>query len=140
MLAVDREPAAIDLLLQRVPPTDRHRLETLVRAFEDLIFPPDVDLINASYSLPFCPPDEFDRLWNRLGAAIRSEGRFAGHFFGDRDEWADDPGITVHSIEEVRAALHAFEIESLLEEDEDGALATGEPKHWHLFSVVAKKR
>lgn len=46
----------------------------------------------------------------------------------------------MHSIEEVRAALHGFEIESLLEEDHDGSLCTGEPKHWHLFSVVAKKR
>jgi hypothetical protein len=48
----------------------------------------------------------------------------------------------VHSIEEVRAALRGFKIESMLEEEEeeDGALVTGEPKHWHIFSEVAKKR
>jgi hypothetical protein len=40
----------------------------------------------------------------------------------------------VHSIEDVRAAFREFEIESLLEEDYDGSLCTGEPKHWHLFS------
>jgi tellurite methyltransferase len=36
--------------------------------------------------------------------------------------------------------LSGFKVEWLLEEERDGHTATGEPKHWHVFHIVAFKR
>ena len=41
---------------------------------------------------------------------------------------------------EVDDLLGGYEIEQLIEIDEDGPTATGADKHWHLFHVVARKR
>lgn len=139
VLAVDQQPAAHRLLRSRVPDEDQQRLEMVLSAFEEFSFPNGVDLVNASYSLPFCPPDQFGAFWESLSDAIRPGGRFAGHFFGDRDEWVGDPTINFHTAEEARAALAAYEIEYWLEEDEDGTVASGDPKHWHLYHIVARK-
>jgi SAM-dependent methyltransferase len=140
VLAVDHQPASIELLESRVTLEDKPRLKTLLTSFEDLAFPDDVDLINASYSLPFCPPDEFESFWERLVASIRPGGRLSGHLFGDRDEWVGDPTINFHTVEEAQAALQAFEVEHWLEEDEDGTVSSGDPKHWHLFHIIARKK
>ncbi|MFH7029096.1 MAG: class I SAM-dependent methyltransferase [Heteroscytonema crispum UTEX LB 1556] len=58
VLAIDGEVEAINRLLNR-PSINREFLETRVTRFENLILPDAVDLINASFSLPFCPPEFF---------------------------------------------------------------------------------
>jgi tellurite methyltransferase len=55
VLAIDGDRDALDRLRQRQD-IDRTYLETRTQRFEDLTLPPDVDLVNASFSLPFCPP------------------------------------------------------------------------------------
>jgi SAM-dependent methyltransferase len=140
VLAVDQQPAGFKLLESRVPAADSARMELSLTPFEELEFPASVDLINASYSLPFCPPEHFEVFWQRLVDSIRPGGRFAGHFFGDRDEWVGDPTINFHTVDEVHEALATFEIEYWLEEDEDSTVASGDPKHWHLYHIVARKR
>jgi len=46
--------------------------------------------------------------------------------------------MTFHSEEQVRNLLQAFEIEHFHEMDEDGD-AVSRPKHWHIFTVIARK-
>ena len=48
--------------------------------------------------------------------------------------------MSFHSRDEVLALLRGLEIEHLDEVDEDGQTAVGDPKHWHVFHVVARKR
>ena len=67
------------------------------------------------------------------------DGRFAGNFFGLNDSWAGNKEMTFHSAEEVRKLFRNFEIEVFDERDEDGSTASGEEKHWHVYSVIAKK-
>lgn len=43
-----------------------------------------------------------------------------------------------HTRSEVDELLRDFEIEQLVEIEEDGTTAIGEAKHWHLFHVVAR--
>ena len=131
VLAVDGESAAIKRLMEKVP------IEAQVARFEDVILP-DADLIHASYSIPFCHPDHFPELWKKIRNALNSGGRFAGQFFGVHDTWANEPDMTFHTEEQVRAMLDGLEIEIFHEEDADGRSASG-PKHWHVFTVVAKK-
>ncbi len=139
VLATDAEPAAFAHLWPRVPAAAQDRLATTLALFEDTTFPP-CDLVNASFALPFCAPCHLSGLWARIVAAIRPGGRFAGQFFGDRDSWASRPDRTHHTQEEVEELLAGFDIEMLRIEERDDPPDKREPKHWHLFHLVARKR
>lgn len=138
--AIDREPDGIRRLIGSVPVEHCHLLQTLVSPFERLRELPACDLINASYSLPFCAPDHFHVLWQAVVSALRPRGRFAGNLFGERDGWARDTRMTFHTRAEVEQLLDSFKVEHLHEEERDGATALGDAKHWHAFHIVARKR
>jgi len=138
VLAIDGEPGAIRGLTQKVSEEYRDRLETQVAKFEDVSLR-EADLIHASLSLPFCPPDHFPGLWEKIVSAIQPGDRFAGHFFGVRDSWSNEPDMTFLTEDQVRALFTGFAIESFQEMDEDGSATSG-PKHWHKFTVIARKK
>lgn len=138
VLAIDGQHTAITRLEAKIPIELQARLNTQVAKFENVVLSP-VDLILACLSIPFCEPEHFDRLWDKIVNSVMLEGRFAGQFFGVRDSWAVNTDMTFHTEEQVRAMLEEFEIESFNEQDEDGHATSG-PKHWHVFTVVAKKR
>ncbi|MEP7137541.1 MAG: class I SAM-dependent methyltransferase [Chloroflexota bacterium] len=137
VLAVDGEFAGIKRLMDKVPQGAQVHLQTQVAKFEEVKLPP-ADLIHASYSIPFCHPDHFPALWEKISTALNPGGRFAGQFFGVRDSWADNKDMTFHTEEQVRAMLNGFETEHFHEQDEDGQAASG-PKHWHVFTVIARR-
>ncbi len=137
VIAIEREPEAIDRLLALVGPASK-RLETRVASFTEVAWP-ECDLVNASYSLPFCPPGEFEAFWRRIVDSLRPGGRFCGQLFGVHDEWAGT-GLVALTRAEVERLLEPFEVEMLDEVDQAGSTATGGWKHWHLFHVVARKR
>lgn len=139
VLAVDGEREAIAQLNQRSG-IDLSRLETRVQPFESLILPTAVDLINASFCLPFCPPDQFPTLWQKIVTALRPGGRFCGHLFGDRDSWTKYPNRTHHTRSQVDELLLPFEIEQLEEEEHPGKTALGEEKYWHIYNIVARRK
>jgi len=139
VLATDAEPAAFKHLWPRVPAAEQARLTTIVATFENTELP-SCDLVNASFALPFCAPRHLPASWARIVAAIRQGGRCAGQFFGDRDSWASRADRTHHTHDEVMALLAGFDIEMLRIEERDDPPDVREPKHWHLFRVVARKR
>jgi tellurite methyltransferase len=141
VLALDGTAEAIERLRQRQDFSGREwsRLETCVARFEAAEWP-ETDLVNSSFALPFCPPQAFPSLWRRIETSLRAGGRFSGQLFGDRDEWSDEGDLTFHSRDEVKALLAGFEVERFDEIEEDGATATGKPKHWHLFHIVARRK
>ena len=137
VLAIDSEPAAIARVRSKVPAEYESRLETRVASFGGLDLPP-ADLVYAGFSLPFCPPAAFDRLWSNIAASLRPGARFAGQLFGNRDSWFGSPGMTFHTSEQVAGLLiHAFEVESLQEDENDRPAFSG-PKHWHVFHILAR--
>ena len=138
VLAIDGEPASIEHLLAKISKEQQTRLQTQVSKFEDVVLSP-VDLLHASLSLPFCPPEHFDAFWLKVVDAVKPGGLFAGQFFGVRDSWANEPDMTFHTEEQVRRMLEDFEIKYFHERDEDGDAVSG-PKHWHVFTVIAKKK
>lgn len=139
VIAVDGEPEAIARLRQRQD-INRTYLETRVQRFENLALPPQVDLINASFCLPFCLPDHFPVLWEEITSALKPGGRFCGHLLGDRDTWTQYVDISYHTRQQVDQLLVPFEIELFDEEDHPGKTALGDEKHWHLFNIVARMR
>lgn len=139
VLAIDGQGEAFERMLARPDIVNVELLETKIAKFQDINWPEN-NLVNASFCLPFCPPESFPELWNKIVESIRFGGRFSGQLFGDRDDWAKIPTNSHHTQEEVEKLLEPFEIEVFNIEEQDGKTALDEPKHWHIFHIVAKKR
>jgi SAM-dependent methyltransferase len=139
VVAIDPCRDGIDRLLSRVEEDHRSRLDVRLEQVEDADLPM-APLVNVSFSIPFFDPTRFDEFWPRLVRAVAPGGRFAGQFFGDRDDWASIPGRLHHTREQVDRLLAPFHVEQLDEIERDGKDAFANPKHWHVYHVVARKR
>jgi SAM-dependent methyltransferase len=136
VIAIDGEEEAMARLAARTD-LDHSLVTTQVGRFEDATWP-TVDLVNSSFSLPFISAEDFGAVWDRIVGSLRAGGRFCGQLFGDRDTWAAE-GVTCFTRVEVEALLASLTAELLDEEERDSADALGNPKHWHLFHVVARR-
>lgn len=136
--AIDVEQDAFARLERSVPAKERVRLTWALRQFEGIDLP-KANLANASFSLPFCHPGMFPRLWQSLVSALYPGGIFAGHLFGDRDSWSGRAEMTILSRLEVARLLEGWDVIELRETEWDGETALGQPKHWHLFEIVARR-
>jgi tellurite methyltransferase len=137
VMAVDYEPEALEITRSRLPEgADVHLVKS---QFQDLgLEPASFDLIVASFSLFFLRSWEFTTFWQRLVKALKPGAIFAGQLLGVNDDWAGR-GYTVHSRSEVEMLLRPFETLYLEEAERDGETMLREPKHWHVFHVVARK-
>lgn len=142
--AFDLNEEAINACRERFNATDR---VVLSRASFETFDYPRASLVLASASLFFCPAEVFDDAWKRIVASIDQGGVFVGTFLGPNDTWArtiEEPTafgtVLPLSEAEVRALFTGFDIVRWEERDEDGQTALGDEKHWHLFSVVARKK
>ena len=84
VIAIDSEKVAFDLMLKR-PEIIKHQghLKTIQSTFQNLDFKdvPLVDIVVASFSIPFCPPKYFDRFWQNLVSKIKPGGYFIGNIY-----------------------------------------------------------
>lgn len=133
--ANDAEPEALELLKHRLPSSGKVHL--LPGRFEELELP-EVDVVVAGFSLFFLDAPSFYAFWQRVVRSVRPSGLFAVQFLGPNDDWAERD-YAVHDADEVRALFHGWEILYWEEAERDGETAVGEPKHWHIFHVVARK-
>lgn len=154
LLVSDGSAKGIDILLDSLHPAEHSRLCAVQCMMELLpeiyattipiglreVPTPQVDLINASFSLPFCSPRGLTTLWAWIAAHIRTGGRFAGQLFGDRDTWAHARKTTGISRTTLNRMFENFVFEELREEEKDDRTTMGELKHWHVFHIVARKR
>jgi tellurite methyltransferase len=138
VLAIDAQAEAIERLLAR-DDLDLGALEVRAERFEDAVLPP-AHLVNSSFALPFCEPVAFPAVWARVVDSLPAGGRFCGQLFGDRDGWSEQRDLTFLARDQALELLREFELERFEEIEEDGQTALGEPKRWHLFHVVARKR
>jgi trans-aconitate methyltransferase len=136
--AIDAEGHGIETLLRAAPAAARPALQTEVARIEDLKRIPVCDLLWAGWSLPYCPPEHWARVWRRVVEAIKPGGRFAGDFFGLDHGWADETGMTCLNEPSVRALFGALQIESCIREEGTRCVG-GETVRWQAFSVVARK-
>jgi SAM-dependent methyltransferase len=139
VLAIDGNAAAFEQMKQRSDLKNLELLTIKIAKFSEANWP-EADLINASFSLPFCPPEQFPNLWEKIVGGLRSGGRFSGQLFGDRDDWASIPTHSHFTEEQVKKLLEPFQIEMFTVEEVDGKTALQEPKHWHIFHIVAQKK
>lgn len=138
--AFDSDAGGIDRLRARAGDVAGSRLRAEVATFHEVRLEAGADLVFAGYALPFARPEDFDEAWSRLTDALAVGGRFAGHLFGERDDWADLPDRTHHTREQVEALLaEGFEVEKLEELEKDRKMASGQVKHWHIFEIIARR-
>jgi len=138
VLAIDKEENAIDATRSKVPES-LGKLQMQLIQFERITHLPVATLISSNLSLPFCRPDKFMSLWRTIKQSIFIGGRFSGDFFGNRDAWASNAGMTFHTLENVKKLFDEFEIEYFYEREGNGPTATSGMKYWHSFSVIAKR-
>jgi hypothetical protein len=98
----------------------------------------NADIVNASFALPFVPPDRFPGLWQRIAGSLGPGGYFAGQIFGPDDDWAA-PDLSIYDRTGVDQLFQGFSLIRCEEINRDGKDARGNPKHWHMFHIVARK-
>lgn len=137
VIAVDKHD--VTQLIGKELPKDT-RFKYILSSFEDFDFPVDTfDLINAQFVLPFINPKSFDAVLENIYNSLKSDGIVTGQFFGDRDEWRNNPEMTFTSRTQVENLLKKYKTISLEEEERDSVTAVGEMKHWHLFHFIVQK-
>ena len=139
VLAVDSEPAAIESLRRQVPAEAGQRLFCRVAAMETLDPLPPAELVNASFSLFLLPPAAFAATWARIRAGLPAGGLFCGQLLGPGDDWAGDPGLTVHPTAALEPLLEGYRVLDRREERSDTTTPKGDRKHWHLHHLVLRR-
>jgi SAM-dependent methyltransferase len=137
VVAVDAEPEALRHLAARELPGT---ITPIVARLEEVPLPLGVQLVNSSFAMPLCEPERFHELWTRIREELPAGGRFSGQWYGPRDSWVGRPGITFLEQNQAMALLDGLEIEMFEEEEADSVTPRGNPKHWHIFHIVARKR
>src|SRR5262245_16988299 len=138
VVAIDQEPEAIAQVISRVAPEHQSRLATQLLSFEQVELAGS-DFIWAGLSLPFCPPEHFPRLWDKIVASLRAGGRFAGDFFGVRHAWANQKEMTFHTVEQITALCEPLQIEYFITEEGERVTARDGLQPWHAYAVIARK-
>lgn len=140
VIALDQEKNALDILKSKSLRKYRHKLileENLIQNYK--IENNTYDLINASYSLPFCNKSDFLKVWKNIQKGLKSNGLFSGQIFGTSDDWSDIKDMSFFTNEEVDDLIIDYIPEYYVEVDEKGLIADGSEKHWHLFNIVLRK-
>ncbi|HKV89186.1 MAG TPA: class I SAM-dependent methyltransferase [Candidatus Dormibacteraeota bacterium] len=133
--AVDSSPSAIEAL-GRLP---QRNLRIVASAAQDFA-PSSYDLVNAQFSLPFVAPAAFEPTVERMKCCVKPGGVLAMTFFGPHDEWnTPDSRLTFTTRQEIERLFAGWELIELTEAEEDGRVATGGPKHWHTFQLIARR-
>ena len=137
--AIDAEAQALEVLEESTPRAWRPRLTTRMARLETTILPV-ADLVNASFSLFFAErPVVVAGLLRRIRAALAPGGRFAGQLLGPRDSWVASGRAVGCDRTELDHLLRGFALERLVMEEDDSVTPMGEPKHWHIWHINARK-
>jgi SAM-dependent methyltransferase len=152
VVALDASGEGLSRLRASLPPGDAARVRTVEMTLEavardlplalapaGIARAPRFDLVNGSFALPFCDEAAFPHLWAFVRSALATGGRFAGQFFGDRDEWARVNPRRHVSRDEALALLDGLTLEHFDEVEKEGSDALGGMKHHHLFHIVARR-
>jgi SAM-dependent methyltransferase len=138
VIAVDKEPEAEQIIIKRFSEFHGNKLITNLQAMENIVIP-KVTLVNTSFSLPFCNPDNFPELWTKITSSITTGGMFCGQLFGEDDGWTTNKEMTFHHRSSIDSLFKNFRIHFLHEENSISNTNSGEVKNWHVFHLVAVK-
>jgi SAM-dependent methyltransferase len=138
VIAFDKEARAIDICNYRFSKNPGFRASVCL--MEEFAFS-EAGLVLASNSLFFCQPERFDETIHKMLSNLVSGGIFLGDFVGPEDSWVHSPNHSVHAVtkDTLDVLFCDFDILALHERDELATTALGNMKHWHTFTVLARK-
>lgn len=138
VLGIDREDVE-ERIRKRLTEEQQLSFKFELQDFENLKIK-KTDLIIANFSLSFCNNNKFKETWKIIKESIRAEGYFVGNFLGNRDSWTKTKSeMTFFTKKQVENLFIDFKFEKFDEIEVDKPTARGNPKHWHIFNVIAKK-
>ncbi|EON17924.1 type 12 methyltransferase [Cupriavidus sp. GA3-3] len=132
VLAIDKDPTVVAHLRTRA---GGGRLSAVCADFQEVPLP-RVSLIHAGYALQYVHPASFADLWRRIAAALYPDGVFAGHFFGEKDQFAKHDQFSVFRSEALQELFAEWRTEHW--EEFYGPGHRDPSRWWHFFTVVAK--
>ncbi len=101
------------------------------------------DLIYSRYSLSFCQKKDWAKVWKVVLNSLKKGGHLSIHLFGVNDDFKDSKRhgkMTLFSNTEVDELLKDFDVLFRHEDEHDAKSKVGQMKHWHVFTIVAKKK
>ena len=135
VLAIDRQLNQ-DFILNRLSDDEKKLISFMESSFEDIELP-KTWLLTAFFSIPFCNPNNFDELWNKIYNSIEDDGYFVGQLFGDRDAWNVVDSINTFPIDKVKDYLKKYRIIKL---EEVEYVRESDNKKWHFYDIIAQKK
>lgn len=135
VLAIDRQLNQ-DFILNRLSDNEKKMISFKESSFEDVELP-RTNLLTAFFSIPFCNPNNFDELWNKIYNSIEDDGYFVGQLFGDRDSWNVVDSINTFPIDKVKDYLKKYRIIKL---EEVEYVRESDNKKWHFYDIIAQKK
>ena len=135
VLAIDRQLNQ-DFILNRLSDDEKKLISFKENSFEYIELP-KTQLLTAFFSIPFCNPNNFDELWNKIYNSIEDNGYFVGQLFGDRDAWNVVDSINTFSIDKVKEYLKKYRIIKL---EEVEFIRESDNKKWHFYDIIAQKK
>lgn len=139
--ALDGEAEAFDFVRTNCKKRGISDPKFVVSKFEEMNLKDPFDLINASLALPFIKPENLEKVWRYIVQHIKEEGRFSGHFFGERHQWVKDPKMTFLPYHKLLSLFKSDFVIEFLEEEKDTADTVSQGKQfWHQWDIVARKK
>ena len=135
VLAIDRQLNQ-DFILNRLSDNEKKMISFKESSFEDVELP-KTQMLTAFFSIPFCNPNNFDELWNKIYNSIEDDGYFVGQLFGDRDAWNVVDSINTFPIDKVKDYLKKYRIIKL---EEVEYVRESDNKKWHFYDIIAQKK
>ena len=135
VFAIDRQLNQ-DFILNRLSDDEKKLISFMESSFEDIELP-KTQMLTAFFSIPFCNPNSFDELWDKIYNSIEDNGYFVGQLFGDRDAWNVVDSINTFPIEKVKEYLKKYNIIKL---EEVEYVRESDNKKWHFYDIIAQKK
>ena len=134
VISIDRQLNK-NYILDRLNDKEKDNVKFIECDFKDLVLPLS-DCILAMFSIPFCNPIYFDKLWDNIYNSINENGYFVGQLFGNRDDFSKTNQVNTFTREEAISKLSKYEI---LLFDEIEFIRESDNKKWHYFNIIARK-
>lgn len=135
VLSMDRQLNK-DFILDRLSNKEKNNVSFVECDFKDLTLP-NVDCVLAMFSIPFCDPNYFDKLWNEIFNSLNQNGYFVGQLLGNRDAWHEVDDVNTFTKEEVLDKLSLYDV---LLFDEIEYTRESDNKKWHFYNIIARKK
>ena len=139
VIGIDREDTK-QIIIEKLNEKEIDKFTFIQSEFENVNLEKN-KLVVANYSIPFCNKNKFNELWHKVISSIEKNGHFVGNFFGKNDSWnkRDSELVFLEKIE-VEKLFKDFEILKIEEEEKDAKTGLGIMKHWHTYTIIARKR